>query len=609
MENQMGTDENEVLAYIEKYSIVFNALAQEVLTRTNKTAEGASASAPGMFDPQKLASLLNGDIKVDSNKLIQQQMQYMQKQAVLWQQASKAMLSQNLAANAEKSDSAAKEPKAKTDDRRFSHSDWEQNPVFHYIKESYLVNSDMLSNMIDAIEFSDERAAKQAKFFTRQYVNSLAPTNFILTNPEVCEEVLKTKGENLVKGMQNFLEDLERSPLEAFKLRQSDSSAFTIGENLATTPGKVIFQNELIQLIHYTPTQEKHYQIPVLITPPFINKYYVLDLDEKKSMVRGLLKSGYAVFMISWVNPTSELADYDFTDYMHSGPLAAIEQIKAITKQEKVNLTGFCVGGTLLSMTAAYLRATGDESVASLTFLTTLLDFSEPGEVANYLSEDMLPMIENSAESNGVLDGRIIGMSFSLLRENSLFWSFFIENYLKGKDPAPFDILHWNSDATNIPAACFKQYLRTTYWENKLKDPGAVVIDGVPIDLGTIDMPTYFLCTIADHIVLWQGAYAGTKLVSGDCRFVLAGSGHLAGVINPVEGGKYPHWINAELPDSAQDWLDGAKEHKGSWWPDWHQWMQSTSGNKVTALQPGKSKQHPVIMDAPGDYVLKRLDE
>ncbi|MFQ3207712.1 MAG: polyhydroxyalkanoate synthase [Glaciecola sp.] len=609
MENKMATDENEVLAYIEKYSTVFNALAQEVLTRANKTAEGANASEHGMFDPQKLSSLLNGDIKVDSNKLIQQQMQYMQKQADLWQQASKAMMSQNLAANAQKSDPEAIEPKVESDDRRFSHSDWEQNPVFRYIKESYLVNSDMLSNMIDAIEFSDEKAAKQAKFFTRQYVNSLAPTNFILTNPEVCEEVLKTKGENLVKGMQNFLEDLEKSPLEAFKMRQSDSSAFTIGENLATTPGKVVFQNELIQLIHYTPTQEKHYQVPILITPPFINKYYVLDLDEKKSMVRGLLNSGYAVFMISWVNPTSELADYDFTDYMHRGPLAAIKQIKAITKQEKVNLTGFCVGGTLLSMTAAYLRATDDESIASLTFLTTLLDFSEPGEVGNYLSEDMLPMIEKNAEINGVLDGRIIGMSFSLLRENSLFWSFFIENYLKGKDPAPFDILHWNSDATNIPAACFKQYLRITYWENKLKDPGAVVTDGVPIDLGTIDMPTYFLSTIADHIVLWQSAYAGTKLVSGDSRFVLAGSGHLAGVINPVEGGKYPHWINKELPESAQDWLDGATEHKGSWWPDWHQWMQSTSGNKIKALQPGKSKQHPSIMDSPGDYVLKRLDE
>ncbi|MFQ3236743.1 MAG: polyhydroxyalkanoate synthase [Paraglaciecola sp.] len=609
MENKMGKDENEVLAYIEKYATVFNALAQEVLKRTNKTTESTATSISGVFDPQKLASLLNGDIKVDSNKLVQQQMQYMQKQTDLWQKASKAMMGQNLAANAGISDSEPAKPKAKSDDRRFAHSDWEHNPVFHYIKESYLVNSDMLSNTIDAIEFTDEKAAKKAKFFTRQYINSLSPTNYFLTNPEVCEEVLKTKGENLVKGMQNFLEDLEKSPLEAFKMRQSDSSGFKLGENLANTPGKVVFQNELIQLIHYTPTQEKHYQIPVLITPPFINKYYVLDLDEKKSMVQWLLNSGYSVFMISWVNPTSELADYDFADYMHKGPLAAIEQIKAISKQKKVNLTGFCVGGTLLSMTVAYLRATGDESIASLTFLTTLLDFSEPGEVGNYFSEDMLSMVEKNAEMNGVFDGRIIGMSFSLLRENSLFWSFFIDNYLKGKDPAPFDILHWNSDATNIPSACLKQYLRATYWENKLKDPGAVVIDGVPIDLGNIDMPTYFLSTVADHIVLWQGAYEGTKIVSGDCRFVLAGSGHLAGVINPAEGGKYPHWINDELPDSAQDWLDGAKEHNGSWWPDWHQWMQSTSGNKIKALQPGKSKQHPAIMDAPGDYVLKRLDE
>jgi polyhydroxyalkanoate synthase len=609
MENQMGTDESEVLAYIEKYATVFNALAKEVLTRTNKTAEGAGVSAPGMFDPQKLASLLNGDIKVDSNKLIQQQMQYMQKQADLWQQASKAMMGQTLAANAETIDTGATEPKTTSGDRRFEHSDWEDNPVFHYIKESYLVNSDMLNNMIDTLEFSDEKAAKQAKFFTRQYINSLAPTNFILTNPEVCEEVIKSKGENLVKGMQNFLEDLEKSPLEAFKMRQSDSDAFTLGENLANTPGKVIFQNELMQLIHYAPTQEKHYQIPILITPPFINKYYVLDLDEKKSMVRGLLNAGYCVFMISWVNPTSELADYDFTDYMRKGPLAAIETIKAITKQKKVNLTGFCVGGTLCSMTAAYLRAIGDDSIASLTFLTTLLDFSEPGEVGNYFSEDMLPIVEKNAENNGVFDGRITGMSFSLLRENSLFWSFFIENYLKGKDPAPFDILYWNSDATNIPSACLKQYLRATYWENKLKDSGALVIDDIPIDLANIDMPSYFLSTIADHIVLWQGAYEGTKIVAGDCRFVLAGSGHLAGVINPTEGGKYPHWINDELPDSAEDWLEGATEHKGSWWPDWHQWMQSTSGNKIKALHPGKSKQYPAIMDAPGDYVLKRLDE
>lgn len=604
----MGTDENEVLAYIEKYATVFNAMAQQVLSRTGQAAEGTSNQAiPGMFDPQKLSSLLNGDIKVDSNKLIQQQMHYMQKQAELWQEASKAMMGQHL--SEQQNEHAQNETSAKKTDRRFTHGDWEENPVFHYIKESYLVNSDMLSNMIDAIEFSDEKAAKQAKFFTRQYVNSLSPSNFVLTNPEVCEEILKSKGQNLVKGMENFLEDLEKSPLEAFKMRQTDGSAFQLGENLANTPGKVVFQNELMQLIHYTPSQEKHHQIPVLITPPFINKYYVLDLDEKKSMVRGLLNAGYSVFMISWVNPSAELAECDFTDYMHLGPITAIETIKNISKQKKVNLTGFCVGGTLLAMTVAYLRAKGDESVASLTFLTTLIDFSDPGEVGNYFSEDMLPMVEQNAEMKGVFDGRIIGMSFSLLRENSLFWSFFIDNYLKGKDPAPFDILYWNSDATNIPAACFKQYLRNTYWENKLREPGAIVIDGVPIDVGKIDVPCYFLSTVADHIVLWKGAYEGTKLVSGDCRFVLAGSGHLAGVINPIEGGKYPHWINDELPDCAQEWFEGANEQVGSWWPDWHKWMKATSGRKVTALQVGESADYPPIMDAPGDYVLKRIDE
>lgn len=610
----MEMDETEVLAYIEKYATVFNAMAKEILSRTNESAPASAENAQSMFDPQKLATLLNSDMKVDSNKLIQQQMQFMQKQADLWQQASKAMMSQSLADSSKNetknpTESTSTKPAAKSSDRRFSHNDWDSNPVFNYIKESYLVNADMMNSMIDTIEFKDEKAAKQAKFFTRQYVNSLAPTNFVLTNPEVCEEVLKSKGQNLVKGMQNFLEDLEKSPLEAFKMRQTDSSAFEIGKNLANTPGKVVFQNELIQLIHYTPTQEKHYQIPVLIIPPFINKYYVLDLDEKKSMVRGLLDAGYSAFMISWVNPTSELADYNFDDYMRKGSLAAIEEVKAITGQAKVNVTGFCVGGTLLSMTAAYLRGLGDESIASLTFLTTLLDFSEPGEVGNYLSEEMVPMIEKNADMKGVLDGRIVGMSFSLLRENSLFWSFFIDNYLKGKDPAPFDILYWNSDSTNITAACFKQYLHATYWENKLKDPGALVIDDVPIDLGNIDMPSYFLSTIADHIVLWQSAYEGTKLVSGDRRFVLAGSGHLAGVINPIEGGKYPHWINENLPDTAQEWFDGAQENKGSWWPDWHQWMQPTSGRKIKALQPGKSKTHPAIMDAPGDYVLKRIDE
>ena len=595
----MGTNDNEIMAYLEQYATVFNKMAHEILTRGH-SEKSATVDAGSLFDPSKLASLFNQDVKLDSNKLIQQQMNYMEQQTELWQQASKAMMSHELSNN--------KEPQA-SEDKRFAHQNWQQNPVYHYIKESYLLNANMLNGMVDALEFSDEKQKSQAKFYTRQYVNSLSPSNFVLTNPEVCEEVLKSKGQNLIKGMQNFLEDLESSPLEAFKMRQTDSSAFTLGENLANTPGKVVFENELIQLIHYTPTQTKHYAIPVLIIPPFINKYYVLDLDQKKSMVKGLLDSGYAVFMISWVNPTAELSDYTFTDYMIKGPLVAIEQVKVITKQKQVNLTGFCVGGTLSAMLVAYLRAIGDESVASLTLLTTLLDFSEPGEVANYFSEDMLPIIEQNAEMKGVFDGRIIGMSFSLLRENSLFWSFFIDNYLKGKDPAPFDILYWNSDSTNIPSACFKQYLRATYWEDRLKVPGGLTINGVGIDLSKIDIPTYFLSTVADHIVLWHGAYKGAKLVTGPTRFVLAGSGHLAGVINPTQGGKYPHWLNDELPDTAQQWFEKAAEHKGSWWPDWHAWMQATSGTKIKALQAGKKTSHPALMDAPGSYVMRRLGD
>ncbi len=589
----MGSDEKQVLGYIEQYAKIFNTVADDIVKRASV---GDQQSSPFLGDLQKLQSLLSGDTKIDASKLFNQQVEYMQKQADLWQRASKAMLGEEV----EQTNKAKK-------DRRFSHQDWDDNPVFNYIKESYLINVDMMTNIVESIEFSNAKDAEQAKFYTRQYVNSLSPTNFVLTNPEVCEEILKTQGQSLLKGMQAYLEDLEQSPLEAFKMRQSDSKAFEIGENLATTPGKVVYRNELIELLHYEPKTKTAHETPVLVTPPFINKYYVMDIEEKKSLVGGLLDSGYSVFMISWVNPDAELADNDFFDYMRKGPIAALDVVKEITGKEKVNLTGFCVGGTLSAVTVAYLRAKGDESVNSLTLLTTLLDFSQPGEVANYFSEDMLSMIENNADIKGVFDGRIIAMSFSLLRENSLFWSFFVNNYLKGKDPAPFDILYWNSDSTNIPAACFKQYLRLTYWENKLKDGGTVEVDGVTIDFANIDVPTYFLTTVADHIVLWQGSYEGTKLISGPKRFVLGGSGHIAGVINPTKGGKYPHWTNDELPDTPEEWMEGASEQEGSWWKDWHAWLKPQSGKRIKAIQPGQSDSLPALGDAPGEYVKKIL--
>ena len=588
-----ATNQDELFQQLDQYATLFSSKVQEILS-----ASLANQPADNQFDISKLQALMDSGVEVDSQKLLQSQMQFMQKQNELWQQASKAMFGQS-------SHEVTHEAKQ---DKRFSHDDWQQNPVFNYIKQAYLLNSELMENTLGAMQFKDKKAAEKVRFYTRQYINSVAPTNYLFSNPQVCEEILASEGKNLIKGMQRFMDDLEHSPLEAFKITQTDTSAFTLGEDLATTPGKVVYENKLFQLIHYTPLTKQVQEVPVLFTPPFINKYYILDLDEKKSMVRGLLKEGYSVFMISWINPDASLAEEDFVSYMKNGPVQALDVVCEITGQDKVNAVGFCVGGTLLSMATAWLRAQGDERIASLTLLTTLLDFSEPGEVGNYLSEDMIPVMEQTADMKGVYDGRILGLSFSLLRENNLFWSFFINNYLRGKDPAAFDILYWNSDATNIPAACFKQYLHLSYLENKLMQPDEIVIDNIPIDIGNIDVPTYFLATIADHIVLWQSAFKGPALLSGDSKFTLAGSGHLAGVINPPEGGKYPHWQNDKLADTPEEWFTNATEKPGSWWPDWHQWLRDYSGKKIAAPTPGKHESYPIIEDAPGRYVKKRLE-
>lgn len=589
-------EHEEILQSINKYSQVFNAMVQDIFTK-QALDDTHISHVTSVLDPNKLISLMSDKVEIDSAKLIQSHISFMEKQSALWQQASMAMMG-------EASQPVITEPRS---DRRFGHDEWQENPVFNYLKQAYLLNSKMLESMVDAMEFKDEKTADQIKFYTRQYINSVSPTNYVLTNPEVCEDILKSNGESILKGMQNFMEDLEKSPLEAFKMTQTDPDAFTVGKNLAMTSGEVVYKNQLIELIHYHPTVKQTNELPFLFVPPFINKYYVLDLDEQKSAVKALLDAGNDVFMISWVNPDADLAETDFTDYMQQGPIAALDVVCTIAKAKQVNLTGFCVGGTLSSVTTAYLRAIGDNRIASLTLLTTLLDFSEPGEIGNYLSEEMLPMIENNADIKGIFDGRILGLSFSLLRENSLFWSFFIKNYLQGKDPAPFDILYWNSDSTNIPAACYKQYLRNTYWENKLIDPNSWTIDGVGIDLSNIDIPVYFLATMADHIVLWKSAYQGLQYVSGDKRFVLAGSGHLAGVINPINGGKYPHWLNNNLPNDAEEWFSGATEHPGSWWSDWHAWLNQKSSKQTKALVPGAHKDYPALYPAPGKYVLKRL--
>jgi polyhydroxyalkanoate synthase len=585
----------EAMKYLEQQATQFNQLVKDALTRH---MGGTPEEFPPIFDTEAMLDTLSKGAKVDTNRLIQEQKKFMEKHAELWQNVAKAMSGEAVAP-------VIKEARG---DRRFKDEEWNDNPVFNYLKQSYLLNGQMMQNLVESFEFEDSKTAERIQFYTRQYVNSMSPTNYALTNPEVCREIIATEGKNLTKGMENYARDLERSPADAFRITQTDEDAFTLGENLASTPGKVVFQNDLMQLIQYTPTTKKVYKTPLLIVPPFINKYYILDLNEKQSIPRWLVSQGYTVFIVSWVNPNQSLADKSFGDYSLEGPVAALDAIQAITGEDKINVAGYCVGGTLLSATQAYLLAKGDTRINSLTFFTTLMDFEKPGEVSIYLSEDTAPLLIDNARNKGVFDGRVLGLSFSMLRENNLFWSYFINNYLKGQDPAPFDILYWNSDPTNLTPETFCQYIENTYIGNKLIEPGAVIMNGVPIDLSTIDTPTYFVSTMSDHIVPWKSSYRGTQILSGPKRFVLAGSGHIAGVINPADGGKYPHWVNDALPATAEQWFEDATEQAGSWWPDWHNWLKPQSGKKTAAArQPGAHTDYPALEDAPGSYVKVRI--
>ncbi|MFT7432176.1 MAG: polyhydroxyalkanoate synthase [Colwellia sp.] len=584
-----SSQQKEVIDFLEQYSEIFNSLVKQVLHDPDKK------SLNSMMDSEKLSQLLSKGVKVDTAMLFNKQMSFMNQQAELWQSATKALMGTKV------------EPvvSEQHNDRRFKDSEWSENPVYNYLKQSYLLNSNMMHEMVNSLHFDDAKAEEQVKFYTRQYINSVSPTNNALTNPEVCRDILESKGENLIKGLQNFIQDLQQSPADALKITQTDPDAFTLGENLAYTPGDVIYQNDLIQLIQYKASTKKVNEVPLLFSPPCVNKYYVLDMDEKKSLIKWAVSQGHTVFIISWVNPDAKLSHKGFNDYMKEGPIAALDVIEEVTKSNKINVVGYCIGGTLLATTQSYLLAKGDTRINSLTFLTTLLDFEEPGEIGVYLSEEILPFLKKNIKEKGILDGRVLGLAFSMLRENSLFWSYFVNNYLKGKEPAPFDLLYWNSDSSNLPAEAFDFYIKHTYQENNLIKDGAVEIEDVAIELSKIKTPSYFLATIDDHIVLWRASYKGAKVLSGPTRFVLAGSGHLAGVVNSVDHSKYPHWVNDELSDSAEHWFEGSTKKEGSWWTDWESWVTPQSGQQVTARKQG-SKKHASIEAAPGSYVKKR---
>ena len=588
-------EQAEILHYIEKFSGQFNQMMHELVNRIffNPLNDGEGAT----FSPGE-----NGmgfpNVKIDPEAFLKLQMHYLERQSLLWQNTTKAIMGGDI-------ENIIRE---ETSDKRFQDGEWADNPAFSYIKQAYLLNAEYMQAMAKSMEFEDSKVGEQIRFYTRQFVNSMSPSNYVFTNPEVCREILETEGKNLAKGIDNFMRDLEQSPQEAFKVTQVDIGAFKLGKDLANTPGKVIYQNKLIQLIHYVPKREETKSVPLLIVPPFINKYYILDLNQKKSLVNWLLEQGYAVYLISWVNPDERLAETSFDDYVNLGVLAALGVVQRVSGQQQVNACGYCIGGTLLATAQAYLLKKKKPSFHSLTFLTTLFDFSEPGEVGNFLSEQAFPLIENMVKSRGYFDGRVLALSFSLLRENNLFWSFFVDNYLKGKDPTPFDILYWNSDSTNIPGKAYLFYLKNMYMENKLLSEEGIRVNGEVIDLSQIRSPSFCLAAKADHIVLWEAAYKSARALGGEQAFVLTESGHVAGVVNPASKGKYPHWVNAQLPQDPQAWMAGARQVEGSWWNTWLAWLEQRSGEPVAALQPGGHKAYPALQEAPGTYVKVRLE-
>lgn len=493
-------------------------------------------------------------------------------------------------------------------DRRFEDRDWQENIVFDYLKQAYLLNSRTVLELVDSLEDTDHLKQEQFMFYTRQLINALAPTNFVLTNPKVLRKTISSKGSNLLAGFKNLINDVRTNP-KMLSVAMTDSSAFEVGRNLATTAGKVVYQNELMQLIQYLPSTEKVHQTPLLIIPPWINKYYILDMKQENSMVKWLVDQGHTVFIISWVNPGPALSDIRFEDYMTRGSIAAMDAIVKATGEPDVNLIGYCVGGTLTSATLAYLAAKRKaKRVRSATYMTTLIDFSDPGGIGIFVNDTSVSSIEKMLSKRGFFDGRTMAFSFNLLRENDLFWSFYINNYLLGEKPQAFDLLFWNSDGTNLPAAMHSWYLRNLYLENRFIEPCGISLADTPIDHRKIKTPVYFLSTIQDHIAKWKGTYAGAHVHGGDVTFVLSGSGHIAGVVNPPAAEKYCFWTNDDLPLDPDEWLKDSQKHAGSWWPHWDRWVQPFAGNLVEARIPGDG-QLEVIEDAPGSYVKMQIAE
>ncbi|MDI6747112.1 MAG: class I poly(R)-hydroxyalkanoic acid synthase [Rhodocyclaceae bacterium] len=522
------------------------------------------------------------------------QQEWQQQHAALWQ----AMLRRN------KNEAAEPLVKAEPGDRRFDHPAWAESPIYDYVRQAYLLNAGYLKKMAAAAPLTDSLAKSRLQFMTRQITDALAPSNFAATNPEFVKKALETNGESIRLGLQNLLGDLEKG-----RISMTDDSAFEVGRNLATTPGAVVFENEVFQLLQYSPLTDTVAQRPLLIVPPCINKYYILDLQPENSFVRYAVSQGQTVFLVSWRNPQADLGHLTWDDYLEHGALTALKVVREICAVKQINALGFCVGGTILSAALAVARARGENPVAALTLLTTLLDFTDTGEIGCFVDEQSVAQREATIGKGGLLTGKELSTTFSSLRANDLIWQYVVGNYLKGNSPTAFDLLYWNSDSTNLPGPFAAWYLRNLYLENNLRVPGKLAMCGVKADLGRLDMPAFILATREDHIVPWQSSYLSRGLLGGAVTFVLGASGHIAGVINPATKNKRSHWINDSTTADPQQWLDTSTEVKGSWWSRWSDWLQQYADGTAAARGKLGSKQYQTTEPAPGRYVKQSAEK
>ena len=583
-------DMTEFAQNMSKVAAQSQQLIQEFLERQD------TAAAPGPVDPLNIGQAfmdLTTAMMTHPAKVVEAQVNLFNSYMSLWQQQSMKVMGQE-------AEEVAPEAKG---DKRFKDPAWKENHVFDFIKQSYLLTSKWLLDTVHDVEGMDKHTAEKVDFYTRQFVDAMSPTNFVMTNPVVLRETLATNGQNLVSGLDHVLEDLERGHGK-LAIRMTDDSAFEVGGNVATTPGKVVFQTDLMQLIQYAPATEQVHERPLLICPPWINKFYILDLRPENSFIKWCTEQGLTVFVISWVNPDGKLANKSFEDYMNEGILAALDAIEQAIGVREVTTIGYCLGGTLMAATLAYMAAIGDDRIKGTTFFTAQVDFSEPGELGVFIDDESIKHIEQLMEERGYLDGAEMASTFNMLRANDLIWSFVVNNYLMGKDPFPFDLLYWNSDATRLPKVMHTYYLRNMYQKNLLAQPGALEFNNTPIDLTKVKVPVYLQAGKEDHIAPYRSVFKATQHFSGPTKFMLAGSGHIAGVVNPPAAKKYQYWTNNKRKkyDDPDAWLADATETPGSWWPDWIKWMQKHSGKKVPARVPGEGGLK-AIEAAPGSYV------